>query len=244
MTLRKVVTGKINNLLIMKKNILLCAVALAAGLVSSRAQSNVYSLNVVGYVNVPTCGGGNFKLICNPLNNSNNNITNLFRNAQDGDSIFRWDSASQDLSSTIYSYSSFLNAWDGNYVLKPGEAIFYLNAGNDATNTFIGDVIQGPYTNPIPAPTIRGGGSFNAIGSSVPLGGSVTNAIVGILPQDGDSIFTWNCGLQDLDTIIASYSSFLHAWDNSNIQVPPGIGFFYLGAGANQTAWVRSFTVQ
>src|SRR5215475_1208779 len=35
------------------KTLLLSAVALAAGVLASQAQSNVYSANVVGYVNLP-----------------------------------------------------------------------------------------------------------------------------------------------------------------------------------------------
>jgi hypothetical protein len=208
------------------------------------AQSNVYSLNVVGYVNVPTRGGANFNFIANPLNNANNSITNLFAVAQDGDQVYTWNPAVQDIGSTIYTYSSFLHAWDGNFNLAPGQGIFYLNAGNNATNTFVGEVLQGNYVNPIPAPTIRGAANFNALASSAPIGGSFTNSTVGIVPQDGDQVYTWDPNTQDISGSIATYSSFLHAWDNTSINVNPGFGFFYLGAGTNQTTWVRSFTVQ
>src|SRR5262245_9396280 len=98
----------------MRTKTLLCAAALAAGVATSMAQSNVYSLNVVGYVNVTTLGGGNFNMMANPLNNTNNSLTNLFAVAQDGDSIFTWDANIQDLGGTIYSYSTFLAKWDGN----------------------------------------------------------------------------------------------------------------------------------
>jgi len=195
-------------------------------------------LNVVGYVNVPTTGGGLCNMLANPLNNANNSITNIFSTAQDGDQIYRWNVSIQDLSATIYTYSAFLHSWDGNFNLNPGEGVFYLNAGSNATNTFVGDVIQGPYTN-----QIVGSGSFNAIGSSAPLGGSFTNSIGGLAPSDGDQVYTWSVSAQDLGGTIATYSAFLHSWDNTAITVNPGIGFFYLGAGANQT-WVRNFTVQ
>jgi len=209
------------------------------------AQSNVYSLNVVGYVNVPTVGGGNFNLIANPLNNANNGITNLFTTAQDGDQVYRWNPNTQDFDSTVYTYSSFLHRWDGNFNLRPGEGIFYLNAGSNATNTLVGDVVQGSYTNPVPfgANAIVGGGSFNSVASSIPIGGSFTNAIVGINSQDGDQVYTWNPNTQDFGATVATYSSFLHAWDTTAININPGLGFFYLGAGANQAVWTRNFTV-
>jgi len=120
-------------------------------------------------------------------------------------------------------------------------SFFYLNAGSNRTNTFVGDVVQGSYTNPV---AIVGGGSFNMLASSIPIGGSFTNATVGITPQDNDQVYTWNVGTQDLDGAIATYSGFAHAWDNTAIAVTPGQGFYYLGAGANQTNWVRNFTVQ
>jgi hypothetical protein len=222
----------------MRTKTLLCAAALAAGVATSMAQSNVYSLNVVGYVNVATLGGGNFNMIANPLNNTNNSITNLFATAQDGDQIYRWNVGIQDLDPTIYTYATFSHTWDGNFVLSPGEGVFYLNAGVNATNTFVGEVIQGPYTN-----HIVGSGNFNAIGSSVPIGGSHTNATDQLSYSDGDQVYTWKTSVQDLDPNIATYATFSHSWDNTAIQVPPGIGFFYLGAGPNLT-WVRNFTVQ
>lgn len=226
----------------MRTKTLLCAAALAASVVSTMAQSNVYSLNVVGYVNVPLKGGVNFNLIANPLNNANNNITNLFTTAaSDGDQIFTWNAAAQDLGATIYTYSIVSHSWDGSRILKPGEGIFYLATGNNVTNTFVGEVIQGQYTNPV---GVLGGVNFNMFASSIPIGGSFTNAIDGIIAADGDQVFTWDVNAQDLGTGIATYSIVSHSWDNPNITVNPGNGFFYLGTGANQPTWNRNFTVQ
>src|SRR5262245_17170046 len=107
------------------KTLVLCAAALAAGALTSWAQSNVYSLNVVGYVNVPTKGGFNFNLLANPLNNTaanGNDITNLFKTAQDGDQVYTWNAGVQDLGATIYTYftGSVPPGWDGNLLLQPG----------------------------------------------------------------------------------------------------------------------------
>jgi len=231
----------------MRTKTLLCAAALAAGVVSTMAQSNVYSLNVVGYVNVPTLGGGSFNLIANPLNNGNNQISNLFAGfAQDGDQVYQWNPLVQDLDGTIPTYSSFSGTWTPNLVLKPGEGVFYLNAGNNKTNTFVGEVIQGSYTNPIVFGTkaLVGGGNFNAFGSSIPLGGSFTNAIVGVTAQDGDQVYFWDAVAQDFSGTIPTYSSFAGAWTPSTTVLNPGSGFFYLGGGNDQTTWIRNFTVQ
>jgi hypothetical protein len=50
----------------MRTKALLCTSAVAAGVATSMAQPNVYSLNVVGYVNVPIQGGVSFNLLANP----------------------------------------------------------------------------------------------------------------------------------------------------------------------------------
>jgi hypothetical protein len=205
------------------------------------AQSNVYSLNVVGYVNTPSVGGFSFNMLANPLNNANNGITNLFQNVNDGDQILFWNTTLQDVDPTVYTYSQFAHTWDGNRIVKPGEGFFYLNTGNNFTNTFVGEVIQGSYTNPVP---VKGNFSFNFLASSVPLGGSFTNAIAGFTPSDGDQVSVWNTTLQDVDPTVATYSAFAHAWDNPNIPVAPGNGLLYLGTGPDINQWVRNFTVQ
>jgi hypothetical protein len=230
----------------MKINSLLCAAALAARVVSSMAQSNTYSLNVVGYVDVPYTGSGNFNLVCNPLMNANNDITNLFRGfAQDGDQVYRWNPTIQDLDPTVPTYSAFSQTWTPHFVLLPGEGVFYLNASVNKTTTFIGDVIQGSYTSPhaFSSKAILGNGNFNCLGSPIPIGFSFTNCLPGITPQDGDQVYFWNTAIQDLDATVPSYSAFSQLWNPSTRVINPGIGFFYLGAGADQTTWVRNYTV-
>src|SRR3954470_8755678 len=62
----------------MRTKALLCAAALAAGAATSMAQSNVYSLNVVGYYNVPV-PANQLVLVANQLNTTNNTIAGLIQ---------------------------------------------------------------------------------------------------------------------------------------------------------------------
>lgn len=218
------------------KTLLIAAAALAVGLVTSQAQ-NVYSQNVVGYVNVPLVGGGSYNLIANPLNNANNNLTNLFPTASDGDSILTWNVAAFDFDGTIPAYSTFVNAWNANVLLKPGQGFFYVNNGGNRTNTFVGEVIQGSYSN-----YIAGSGSYNCLGSSAPLGGSFTNAIVGFTPADGDSVLKWDVAAFDFSGTIPAYSTFVNAWNTTALNIGVGEGFFYVRNGGNVN-WLRDFTV-
>src|SRR5437879_6035335 len=71
----------------MRTKALLCCAALAAGLATSAvAQSNVFSLNIVGYVNTPLTTG--FNLIANPLDKGTNDLNSLFPNAGFGDTVY------------------------------------------------------------------------------------------------------------------------------------------------------------
>src|ERR1041385_5044775 len=59
--------GNTQNNKMRTKTLLLAAALTAAGLATSLAQSNVYSLNVVGYVNV-NVAGNKFNMMSAPLN--------------------------------------------------------------------------------------------------------------------------------------------------------------------------------
>jgi hypothetical protein len=215
------------------------------------AQSNVYSLNVVGYVNVPLVGGGAYNMIANPLNNTGtggNNISNLFSSvAGDGDQIFRWNVDLYDFDAAIPTYSGFSHTWSSTFNLNLGEGVWYIDNNSNATNTFVGEVFQGTYTNfagPANAGrSLVGGGSYNAVASSAPIGGGFTNAIAGIVPTDGDQIFPWDVAAYDFSATLPTYSGFSHTWSHTEVQIPPGVGFVYVNNGTDQR-WVRTFTVQ
>src|SRR5947207_14275109 len=147
----------------MRTKALLCAAALAAGAVSSMAQSNVYSLNVVGYVNLPVAGSaaGAFTFIANPLNTTNNTIASLIPNPPDGTTLFKWTG------SAFVSSTFFLGAWsDGTFTLNPGEGGI-VQSSAPFSNTFVDEVMQGSLAVPHPA-------GFSIKASQVPQAGTLT----------------------------------------------------------------------
>src|SRR5207248_1106166 len=97
----------------MKARILLCTVVFASVITTSIAQSNV-----VTNVSVTLPGGGNYTLLANPLNNTSNDITTLFRSARDGDQIYRWNAVNQDLDGVggIFPAYSALFGWNSHFV--------------------------------------------------------------------------------------------------------------------------------
>jgi uncharacterized protein affecting Mg2+/Co2+ transport len=206
--------------------------ALAALAIAIPASAQVYSANVVGYVNY-TIQPGVFNFISNPLNAANNNISALFPNATEGDSIFRWDNVANDLNYDTPVFGG--GVWDKTFDLNPGEGVFYVSAApGPVTVTYVGEVIQGNFTNVL-AP-----GVFNAVGSSAPLGGSMLNAIAGLTPTEGDSIFLWDPVANDLNYSTPVFGG--GVWDQTpNIAV--GEAFFYVSAAPGPVTWVRNFTV-
>jgi hypothetical protein len=198
----------------MRIKLLAAAAVLAAGLASSMAQSNVYSLNVVGYVNVPMTTG--FNLIANPLNNTNNSLSTLFPTAGFGDTVFRYAGGT-------FVSSLYLGSWSPDLVLNPGEGFWY-GANAALTNTFVGEVMQGSLTNPVPL-------GFSIKSSQVPQADTLSN--LGFPAGFGDTVFYYRSG-----AFVSSL--YLGSW-SPDLTVGVGEGFWVgTSAAAN---WVRNFTV-
>jgi len=220
------------------KTTLAAAAILAAGLASTMA--NVVSLNVVGYVNTTIDGDGTYNLLCNPLNNTGaggNNSTTLFNLAHGAQAvsaqILTWDVVAFDFDVLQPSFDGA--TWTANVSLPPGKGFFYVNAGATFVNTFVGDVVQGPYLNPI-----TGDGSYNCIGSSAPIGGSFLNSIQGLVSSVSDQVLKWDKVAFDFDPTQPSYDGV--SWSTA-LTIGVGEGLFYVSNGSGVQNWTRNFTV-
>jgi hypothetical protein len=234
----------------MRTKVLLCAVALAASLASSMAQ-NVYSLNVVGYVNVTVPASQN-AVIANPLDASmggtitgGNQISNLFSTASgniaNGSQIYTYNPATANWNSPI-KYSTLTSKWASTFNMPPGSACYYFN--NSPTTptviTFVGQVEQGPYavaTIPV--------GQNALLGSPIPIGGDITNSTtaVGLVPSNGDQLYTFNPATVNWNAP-SKFSTLNHKW-TVDYQIAPGQGFFYFNnSPTTANTWVSNFTVQ
>jgi hypothetical protein len=236
----------------MRTKVLICSAALAASLASSMAQ-NVYSLNVVGYVNV-TLPHGQFAIVANPLdatlggtvpnmNDSGNLFTNTAGNLNNGSKLQTFNSAINDYNASI-NYSAALKKWASTFPMPPGQAaLFFNNGAADTVVTFTGQVPQGTYN---VASLIKGG--FTMVGSPVPIGGDVTNSttVVGLVPSNGDTLATFNSGINDFNAV-TKWGAALKKWSVSATStggIAPGQGFLYFNNGAAANNWVSNFTVQ
>lgn len=219
------------------KTLLLTAALVVAGAATSMAQSNVYSLNVVGYINIPLASG--YNLIANQLDGSNNVVSTVFPTAPDGAIVSKWNPATQSFKpgDTYYAGSGW---FDDSFTpsvttLNPGEGFFLNNPGSATTVTITGQVRQG--TN---STTLNSNYGFF---SSVPpvVSGFSTN---GFPAQDGMIVSTFSGGSYHS---VGTYYAGSGWFDDSFVAVDPapavGTGFLLLNPATAQT-WTRAFVVQ
>src|SRR5271163_4199262 len=126
----------------MRTKVLLGAAAMAAGLATSAmAQSNVYSLNVVGYYNVPVYAN-QLIMIANQLNTTNNTLVGLIPSGPPDANFYKFNNGY-----TTYTYDDVDLQWElngaaANTSLNPGEGGFYISPVA-TTLTFVGTVLEG-----------------------------------------------------------------------------------------------------
>jgi len=225
------------------KTLLIAAAALAATVISSEAQ--VYSANVVGYVNVTFPPGAN-TLVTTPLTTGNDKLTNVITGPLPGaTTILFWNAGLGSFTSLTYSGPPSNRHWtdsssvnQDNTLIPPGTAYFINCGGAGYTNTYVGSVVAASAT------TVTN--SLNtgllAVGSLIPYAGPVTNAAaLNLIPPGATTIQLW-------DSVSQSYTSYTYSgpaanrtWKDSanNVVVPTlnvGQGFFISpGASYNWT---------
>jgi hypothetical protein len=207
----------------MRTKALLAAAVLAAGIATSMAQSNVYSVNVVGYVN-QVCPANGFTMIANPLNTTNNTTPFVIQNPRNNMIVYKW------VLGVGFVGNNYSGSWSSPaQTLNPGEGAFlYVPAGIDYTNTWVGEVKQGSLTNVLNT-------GFTMVGSQVPQAGLVQTDLA--FPVSNNSIvYKWVTGV---GFVGYNYSG---AWAPSEptVNVAEGV-FAFKPVG---TDWVRNFTVQ
>src|SRR5882724_11613488 len=123
------------------KTLLLTAALTAAGALTSTAQ--VYSVNMVGYINL-TIQPKKFALVANQLNNTVNGVTDnsigaLIPNPPNGTLLEKWDTTTKNFSIQTAFHSGAGGWGDPTITLVPanGDVALIYNAGTTAfTLTF------------------------------------------------------------------------------------------------------------
>jgi hypothetical protein len=239
---------------------MLGAVILAAGLASSMAQ-NVYSLNVVGYVN-QTVTANTWYLWGNPLNavGTDNGtasvLTNLVSTAP-SPSLDDWaNSVVYGFVSGAYTagdaYYGALYGWypgtvaGGGADLTPGNGFFFYPATN-GTVTFVGQVTTNNTFH------LAGPAAWSLVASAFPA--TNTLSAMGLVGQANDVVYRFNKAVfGGYDQGTANYGA-PYNWYDGDPQAGPGDttsagpvlnvaeGVFYQNNNATVN-WTQNFTIQ
>jgi len=154
-----------------------------AGIASSFAQ-NVYSVNVVGYINLTLTN--NFSLIANQLDNGQGNlVTNMFTGVPFNTFVYKFDGVSY-ASLSLSPATGWSPAANRGMTLAPGEGVFVRKpaAAASINLTFVGEVMQGDLVNPV----VLG---FEIYSAMVPQQGGITT-VHNYTPAPGDFVYKWS----------------------------------------------------
>jgi len=188
--------------------------------------ADVFSVNVVGYVNKVYPSG--FSIINNPLSNSNNTVAVLFPNPPGFTQIYKFGPTGYSPVNTFL----FGNWTDPSQTLSPGEGAF-LNLPSPYTNTYVGEVLTGSLTNTLPP-------GFSLVGSKVPQAGGLQGTL-GLTPGSFDQVYQYDA----VGQAYAPANTFLFgSWANGDPQISVAEGFFYLNQQTTNNNWARTFNVQ
>lgn len=217
----------------MRTKALLGLAALAASFSTAVAQ-NVYSLNVVGYVNV-SLQATKAHFLSLPLANSSGDYTigtNIKLDngdgSQDFSEIFKWAGTQWDSPATWFG-----GAWDNPSLVISNGTGFFLIPSASSTLTFVGEVPQGAIAYNIPA-------GVSTLANKVPVSTNFPGATVG---NDFDELFTWDQSGQQWASPATYFGG---AWDTVNPDGPllnPAQAVFYINGGS-AIPFVKNFTVQ
>ena len=219
------------------KTILTAAAVLAAGALTSMAQSNVFSLNVVGYYNIQTVKG--FQMIANQLDLDGTGVNNTLQSVfgtqlPSASKIFVFSGGAFTATATVNASGNWLgNTNAANLLLQPGKGAFLqipASAASAPSVTFVGNVLQGTESTPYNT-------GYNIVSAHTPRSGGV-QTVLGLTPSSGDFVFQFNPGTQSVGTKHTSNGT---TWLGG--EPTPGIGesFWYNAKVAK--SWSETFTV-
>jgi hypothetical protein len=200
----------------------------------------VYSVNVVGYINLTLRPG--FNLIGNQLNAGPNTLASVFGVVPDETQVQKF--ANGNYSADIYfaDLGGWVNPSNGDpstTTVKPGEGLFYFNpAATDRVATLVGEVQLG-------TSSVTNRPGFSLVANAVPQQLTLTpdNQFT---PLEEMQYLTFNAATQRYDDAILYFVD-LGGWVNGQTGVAsipnPGVGqgYFLFNPTAVNHVWTRTF---
>jgi len=186
----------------MRTKTLILSALLAMAASPLLAQTNVYSVNAVGYVQ-QVYTPGVLTMIANPLNTTNNTLGSVLNSGvPNGTAIYKWNGATFDVAARARG------VWDNpQFTLNPGEGCFIqLGGAAPYTNTWVGEVLQGSLTNSSTGP------GYFVLSSMVPQSGDADSLGLTSALSNGDAVY-------EFDSVAGIYKIWARArgvWSDPN----------------------------
>jgi hypothetical protein len=212
------------------KTLLITAAIGAAVAVGTQAQ--VYSVNAVGYINLPVATG--FNLLANQLDQGagNNTVDALLSAALPNEAVvYKYSPATGYEINNIYKEGGEYEWDDAAMTLSPGEGFWLRNPADPLTVTLVGEVPQGSLSNAL-------GAGFNLVSSQVPQAGLVSTDL-GLPVANEDVVYTYVDGAYGIFTYYEEGGE--SEWDPEEPTVGVGQGFWVKKGAA--ASWDRDFSV-
>ncbi len=222
------------------KSLLIAGAALAASLMTSKAQ--VYSQNIVGYINVPVNSG--YNLVANQLDldgtgTNNTVITVLGTNSLPaGSEVLTWNGSGYVVNSFSIPPRKTVPVWGTpNAPLNPGAGFFVYNPGPATNITEVGNVIQGTNANP---QLVSSG--FSLLGGVSPVAGDLQTNL-NYSPNLGDQVYVYNGSGYTVYSFVVPPRKTQAVWSPGTPQISIGQGFF-LETTNSSPNWTEILNVQ
>lgn len=208
----------------MRTKLLLSAAVLGvAGIIAASAQ--VYSVNVVGYINVDVPPG--FSMIANQLDSGNNTVGSLMPSVPEGTTLFKFNPATGAYVGNAFEFGEW---GDPTMTLNPGEGAFVQNTSGALFKAlFVGEVKQGALSTPLVS-------GFQIVSSQVPQAGAV-DSVLGFVPEEGDTVYRFN-------NATGAYTAAAYEFGEWVAPVLNVGEAFFLNKVGTGTSWTRTFNVQ
>jgi len=222
------------------KTTLLTAALLAAGALSSMAQ--VYSVNIVGYINLTIPKG--FSMIANQLNASpDNTLATVLAGVPENTTAYKFIPTPPPAHYQSSNFSADNPGWTiPGVTLNPGEGVFISidpsQAPSGYTATFVGEVQLSSAT---PVKT-----GFSMLSSAIPQQGGV-ETLLGFPSRENDTIYKWDGSLNAGKGGFRSFnfSADNPGWSPSEPVMNVGEAFFISSdpQQGGDRSWTRTFVV-
>ena len=211
------------------------------GLWAIRSPAQVYSVNIVGYINLTVKPGLN--LIVNQLEAISDDLSSFLPNPPDGTVVFRYDpftGSYQDgitfLDGVGWYATSSTKARNISKRIPVGEGFFiYVPTLSATTFTLVGEVLLAS-TNQLP-------GGYSLKGSVIPQGDTLLN--LDFPSTENDRVYRWDADGQTFYPP-STFSRDNPGWFPQDPSVRVGEGFLLFRDplfASPENAWVRIFTV-